>query len=166
MNIILIGMMGSGKTTVGKKISLKTDFKFIDMDDFIESKYNMKIPDMFNISEEFFRNRETEVCNDLSELDNCIISCGGGVIKRKENIDLLKQNGVIFYIDRPIDDIAKDVNLSTRPLLKDGPNKLFEIFNERKESYETLCDYRIINDKSGNECADKIIRIYMDKVGR
>ena len=116
-NIVLIGIMGSGKTTFGKILSQKTGHEMIDLDDYLVNRFNMSIPDMFQISEDYFRNNETICCKEVSELEGKIISTGGGVIKRPENIAYLKKNGVVFYIDRPIEDIVKDVDPSGRPLL-------------------------------------------------
>ena len=94
--------------------------------EYIEKKYQCTIPDMFAISEEYFRDRESEACLDMAKLDGYIISTGGGVIKRKENRDVLKQAGTVFYIDRPVDNIVTDVEKAHRPLLKDGPEKLYQ----------------------------------------
>ena len=84
-NIILVGIMGCGKTTISKLLSEKLKMPVIDMDKYIEKKYQCTIPDMFAISEEYFRDRESEACLDMAKLDGYIISTGGGVIKRKEN---------------------------------------------------------------------------------
>lgn len=165
MNIVLIGMMGAGKTTVGRLISEKCSMKFIDMDDYIVEKNDMSIKKMFDIGEFYFRDKERDACRELSKDDNVVISCGGGVIKNHKNIEELKKNGIIFYIDRPIENIASDVNCKSRPLLKDGPEKLYEIFNERKDIYENVCDYRIDNSINSSSCAEQIIEIFREKVG-
>ena len=82
---------------------------------------------MFEVSEEYFRNKETEACKDIARLDGHIVSTGGGVVLNSLNIDYLKQNGIIIYIDRPIDNILIDVETSTRPLLKEGPNSFLTL---------------------------------------
>ena len=97
-NIILVGIMGCGKTTISKLLSEKLKMPVIDMDEYIEKKYQCTIPEMFNISEEYFRDRESEACLDMAKLDGYIISTGGGVIKRKKNREILKQAGKVFYI--------------------------------------------------------------------
>lgn len=161
-NIVLIGIMGSGKTTFGHLLSQITGHEMIDMDDYLVDRFQMTIPEMFAISEDYFREHETTCCKEVSLLKGKIISTGGGVIKRPENIEYLKKNGVIFYIDRPIEDIVQDVDPSGRPLLKDGPEKLYALDKERRDLYLKACDYRIINDGSLEKVVDNILKI-MDK---
>ncbi len=88
-NIILIGLSGCGKTCLGNIISSDEEISFIDLDEYIEEKNNMTIKEMFSISEEYFRDRETEAVKQVSKLENTLIATGGGVIKRKENMDAL-----------------------------------------------------------------------------
>ncbi len=158
-NIVLIGIMGCGKTTICSLLSKKLKREMIDMDTYLENKYQTSIPDMFSISEDYFRDKETEVCQDMSHISDKIISTGGGVIKRKENIDYLKQNSVIFYIDRPIENIVNDVETSHRPLLKNGPDKLYQLDQERRALYLSSCDYHIMNDKTLDEVVEEIISL-------
>lgn len=158
-NIVLIGIMGSGKTTISKLLSNRLNRPVVDMDDYIVDKFNMSINDMFNISEDYFRNNETICCQDMSTLDGYIISTGGGVIKRKENIELLKRNGIIIYLDRPINNIVEDVETASRPLLKDGPRKLYELFDQRHQLYLDACDYHLINDSTIDDIINQIINI-------
>lgn len=158
-NIVLIGMMGCGKTTISQLLSQKLQRPCIDIDEYLVSKYQMTIPEMFDISEDYFRERETECCYDIGNHDGYVISTGGGVIKRKENIEALHRNGIIIYLDRPVENIYQDVDISSRPLLKDGPQKLYELFKERHQSYLDACDYHIINDSSLDDVIQKIISI-------
>ena len=158
-NIVLIGIMGSGKTTISKLLALRLNRPVIDMDDYLEDKYSMTINEMFDISEDYFREKETECCEDVSHLDNYIVSTGGGIIKKQKNVDLLKKNGIIIYIDRPIDNIMTDVETEDRPLLKDGPEKLYALFDERNQLYLDACDYHLMNDGTLDEFVDKIIEI-------
>lgn len=158
-NIVLIGIMGSGKTTFGHLLSQKTGHQMIDLDDYLVERFHMSIPDMFAISEDYFRDKETQCCQEVSQLEGKIISTGGGVIKRPENIQYLKEKGIVFYIDRPIEDIVKDVDPSGRPLLKDGPEKLYALDHERRQHYLESCDYHIINDGSLDQVVNHILNI-------
>ncbi len=160
-NIILIGIMGSGKTTISKLIAQKLNRPLIDMDDYIVDKFHMTINEMFDISEDYFRDRETECCKDMAKLTGHVISTGGGVIKRKENVAFLKENGVIFYLDRPIPLIVEDVETSSRPLLKEGADKLYRLDEERRQLYLDACDYHIINDSS----LEDVTNIIINKIG-
>lgn len=162
-NIVLIGMMGCGKTTIAKLLSKKLNRKYIDIDDYLVEKYQMTISEMFEISEENFREKETLCCQEVGMLKGTIISTGGGVIKNKKNIDALHQNGLILYVDRPIAHIYNDIDVSSRPLLKDGPEKLYELYEQRHQLYLQFCDYHIYNDGSLAEIVDKIIKVYQEQ---
>lgn len=144
-NIVLIGMMGCGKTTISTLLSQKIKRPFIDIDEYLVKKYQMSIPDMFDISEAYFRERETICCQEVGKLEGCIISTGGGVIKNPINIENLKKNGIVIYIDRPVDMIYDDVDTVSRPLLKDGPEKLYQLYKERHQGYLDACDYHVFN---------------------
>ena len=87
MNIVLIGIMGAGKTTVGKILSERLNRTFIDTDDYVVKKNNMSIKDMFDYGEEYFRKCESDTIKDVSRLQDVVISCGGGIVSKKENID-------------------------------------------------------------------------------
>lgn len=158
--VLLIGMPGAGKTTIGMKVSSKLNYNFCDMDKYIEEISNSTVKELFNISEDFFRDYETRACKELSSLDEkIVISSGGGVIKRKENIDFFKDKGTIIFIDRPIENIAKDIETSSRPLLKEGKAKLYNLYSERYNLYSDYCNYKITNDKDIEDTIDKIIEI-------
>ncbi|MCR1952461.1 MULTISPECIES: shikimate kinase [unclassified Clostridium] len=157
--ILLIGMPGCGKSTIGEELSNKINYDFCDMDKYIEEISNSTVKELFNISEEYFRDYETRSCKELSNKSNIVISSGGGVVKRKENIDFFKDKGIIIFIDRPIEDILRDVDISSRPLLSEGRSKLYNLYSERYNLYNDYCDVRIINDTTIKETLDKIIKI-------
>ena len=93
----------------------------------------------------------------MAKLDGYIISTGGGVIKRKKNREILKQAGKVFYIDRPLDNIVSDVETAHRPLLKNGPQKLYQLFDERHDLYLDSCHYHVNNDGTLDDIVNKII---------
>lgn len=157
-NIVLIGMMGCGKTTISKLLAKRLNMNVVDMDEYLVKKYDMSIPDMFSISEEYFRDKESECCKDISQLDDIIVSTGGGVVLRKKNVEYLKENGIIVYIDRPVKNILEDVEIASRPLLKDGPNKLYELYNQRHILYLNACDEHVMNIGTLDEVLDEIIK--------
>ena len=144
-NIILIGMTGCGKTTIGQKLSQEIDYDFYDMDNYIEEITNKTIPELFKESEDIFRKWETKACIELSKKEKSIISTGGGVIKKDENIQALKENSNIFFIDRPLNHISKDIDITTRPLLANDPEALQQLFIERYPIYTAVADYTIPN---------------------
>lgn len=158
-NIVLIGMPGCGKTTIGKALYKKLEFDFVDVDRYIEEKSGKDIPELFDKGEDYFRSLEREAVCELSKEETLIISTGGGVIKNYANIKDLKKNGVVIFIDRPVDHIAQDVEVSHRPLLKDGVQKLYDLFNERYELYKKYCDFHVMNDSDIEKTVEKIMEI-------
>lgn len=156
-NIVLIGMPGSGKTTIGKMISQRLDREFCDIDEYIEDKHQKPISDIFKDGESVFRNIEMETVKDVSERKGIIISTGGGVVKFPENIHHLKKYGIIIFIDRSVESISSDVNISTRPLLKDGVEKLISLHSERYILYRKYADYIISNEMSLERVVEDII---------
>ena len=98
MKIYLIGMPGCGKSTLGKKLAEKINYKFIDMDNYIEMKAGMFIDEIFEAyGEKFFRELETNTLKEFMDLDNVIISTGGGIIKNKEHKNLM--NGLCVFLN-------------------------------------------------------------------
>lgn len=115
-NIVLIGMPGCGKTTIGKILAQKTGKKFVDMDETIIQKSGMPIPQIFEQSgEKGFRDLESEAAQELGKMRGMIIATGGGAILRPENVDALRQNGFVIHIDRQVNALPTN----GRPLSKD-----------------------------------------------
>ena len=159
-NIVLIGMPGCGKTTLGKILNKELSMEFYDMDNYIERKTDKKISELFEKGENYFRDIESLACEELSKNKNVIISTGGGVIKRKENIDFLKENGIVIFIHRSVDDIIGDVDISKRPLLKEGKEKVLKLYEERYLLYKNYADEIVVNNKNIEDTKNKIIDIY------
>ena len=145
--VVIIGMPGSGKTTIGKILGKELSLKFYDMDEYIQKTTSKSIIELFENGEEYFRDIESNVCRELSQKENVLISTGGGVIKRKENIDAFKENALIIFLDRPVEKILEDVDVSKRPLLKDGKEKIINLYKERYELYKNYADEIVVNDK-------------------
>jgi len=146
-NVVLIGMMGSGKTLKGKLLAEKLCMKFADIDEEIEKEQKMSISEIFKEKDaDFFRNLEKEKVCEFSEKKGYVISTGGGVVLDNQNMLLLKQNGVIIFLNRGIDEIATTIDIKNRPLLKNGLQNLYDIFNERLSLYKKWCDIEITGD--------------------
>lgn len=154
--IVLIGMPGCGKTTIGKILSTQLNLKFYDMDEYIQETSGKTIAELFEKGEDNFRDLETQACRDLIKKNNVIISTGGGVVKRKENVDILKEDSTIIFLDRPVEKIIGDVDVSKRPLLKDGKEKVLVLYKERYELYKKAADKIIVNDGTVKDVVEKI----------
>lgn len=160
-NIVLIGLTGCGKTTIGKKLSRLLNRPFVDMDDDIEQHYG-PIKSLFEKGEEYFRDLESQRAESLSKLENTIISTGGGVVLRPSNMDALKKTGHIFYLRRPLDEIIATVNPANRPLLSKGTAILYQLDKEREPLYLQYSDYVI--DASDIDAAISSISTLCNKV--
>ncbi len=166
-NIVLIGMSGIGKTTIGEYISYKLKKDFIDTDNLISNNMKLYIEDIFlKFGEEHFRNLEREIVKKISSKEDLVISTGGGIILNHRNILDLKKKGIVFLLDGSIDTIVNNINKSSiiRPLLKSNSNlyeKTTSLYNERKNLYFSSADSIILVDnKSVEEIGDEIIKIF------
>lgn len=162
MNISFIGMPGSGKTTVATElVKIIPELKLVDTDEETVKQENCSINEIFEKSgESAFRDIETKVLSEILRNDNQIISTGGGIIKRRENIELLKEKSIVVYLKTKPENIYNRVkNDTTRPLLKtkDLRNRILSIYEERNEIYETNADYIIITDNKTPEYIAKEI---------
>ncbi len=138
-NIVLVGMPASGKTTVGKLLAKKLGRQFIDTDELIVEKYGNITAIFESVGESGFRDIESDVIKEVSALQSCVIATGGGAVLRKENIDFLKQNGRVYFIDRPLEQLA---GTADRPLSQNA-DALKKRYEERYEIYCNCCDKRI-----------------------
>ena len=162
-NIVLIGMPGCGKTTVGKVLAKRSGYKFCDMDSYIQEISKKTIKELFEHGEENFRDWETKACEELSKCNKTIIASGGGVVKREKNIEILKKSCTILFIDRPVERIINDVDINSRPLLKDGKERLYNLYDERYELYKKAADIQILNKGYLRDTIDIIINILNEK---
>ena len=161
-NIVLIGMPGSGKSTIGKILAEKLEMTLIDMDRYIETGTSCNITEIFKSGEALFRDIEAKAVAEVSEKAFAVVSTGGGVICRYENIKKFKKNGVIVYINRPIENIVGDINVNARPLLAKDPSKIYRLFEERGHLYKKYCDYEIMNISNIYDVVSNIIKIYVE----
>lgn len=157
-NIVLIGMSGSGKTTIGKTLSIILNRKLIDIDSYIEEAQGKSISEIFTKGEAYFREIESNAVLKISQNTNSIISTGGGIIKKEQNMIELKKNGIVIYINRGVEIILNDIDYSNRPLLKNNKTNLHEMYELRYPLYKKYSDIVVINDATVEEVINKIIR--------
>ncbi len=152
-NIVLTGMPTSGKSTVGRIVAEQLGRPFLDTDAIITEKHG-DIPAIFREKgEKVFRDYETAAIKELSSVTGAVISTGGGAILREENIDALRRNGDIFFIDRSLDSLIPS---SDRPL-SDKREKLERLYNKRIDIYMSTADFIIDGDCEPSDVADSII---------
>ena len=167
-NIVLIGFMGAGKSTISDYLSTVFDMRLVEMDQEISERQEMSIPDIFaTYGEEYFRNLETELLKELQAGSGCIISCGGGVALREENVVEMKKNGRVVLLTASPETIYERVKDSNdRPLLKGNNNVEFiaDLMEKRREKYEAAADVVIQTDNKSilqicEELITKLMRL-------
>lgn len=165
--IALIGMPGCGKSTIGKMLQEEMDLNLIDLDEYIVKLEEKTIDDLFSIGEDIFRTAETNALIRTSNLEGSfIVSTGGGIVKKEENIKILKDNFIVVFIDRSLESIYEDIDASTRPLLKNNKDALLNLYKERYDLYKAACHIQINNKFDINEVVKNIIseiKVYKGK---
>lgn len=163
-NIILIGFMGSGKTTIGEKISLMKNMRFIDLDLEVEKLEKKTINDIFaEKGEPYFRNIESKLLEKYCCLDDVVISTGGGIIESKNNIEILKNKKNVIWLDGNVDTILKHLRneIHKRPKLKNEKNLeeyIKKLLDYRKDKYNKSSNIKIdINGKNIEQVISEIL---------
>lgn len=156
-NIVLIGMPGCGKSTLGRYLAEILDRDFIDADPEIEKDAGKTIPELFAVSEDCFREQETKTVKRLAGLQGKVLAMGGGVVLRRENIENLKKNGTIIFLDRSPGDIAGDVDTETRPLLAAGRKRIYDLYAQREALYREEADVTVRNKGTLKETLQRLV---------
>ena len=162
-NIVLIGMMGCGKTTVGGLLARRLRRPLTDTDTLIEQRQGRSIPDIFAAcGEAGFRALELELCRELGGRSGLIIACGGGLPLQDEAIAALKSNGLVFWLDRDPEETYDALDVSGRPLAQAGRQSFIQRYHNRSPVYRRWADC-IIPCGGGPEEAERLISaIYME----
>ena len=161
-NLVLIGFMGAGKTTMSDYFNTMFAMDVIEMDQIIARREGMTIPDIFEVhGEEYFRNCETNLLIEMQARKNVVISCGGGVPMRERNVAEMRKNGrVILLTARPETILERIKGDHSRPLLENNKNVSFiaALMEKRREKYEAAADIIVQTDgKSIQEIGEEII---------
>lgn len=153
-NLVLVGMPGCGKSTIGKLLAQQINRRFVDADEEIAKQAKMTIPEIFRLTgESGFRKLETKVLSELGKDSGLVIATGGGCVTRQENYPILHQNGRIVWIRRDLNKLPID----GRPLSQ--ANKLEEMYRIRAPLYETFSDLMIDNNGSCEETVGKLLKM-------
>jgi len=157
-NLILVGMMGSGKTTVGRMLAKQLGKIFVDSDEEIIKRTGVTVPHIFDVEGEAgFRQREAAAIRELTGRDNMVLATGGGAVLDEQNRAMLQQNGVVVYLKASVHDLWQRTRHDrSRPLLQtDNPHaKLAELFQQRDPLYRQVSDIVV---QSGKQSAHALM---------
>ena len=150
-NLILVGMMGSGKTTMGRLLARHLGKTFVDSDEEIQKRTGVSIPHIFDIEGEAgFRQRESAALLELSGCDNRVLATGGGAVLAEQNRAVLQQNGIVIYLNAAVHDLwLRTRHDRNRPLLQtaDPHAKLAELYQQRDPLYQQVADIVMLSGK-------------------
>lgn len=156
--------MGCGKTTIGKQLAKITSMEYIDIDQYIENQQNTTIHEIFaKYGEEHFRELEYQACKELSAKKSCVIATGGGTLLFDRNIKALTENGIILFLDVPLNTIKSRLrNDKKRPLLQrpDKETVMEEMYNARLPLYKKVANQTINADKGPLAVAEEIKALF------
>jgi shikimate dehydrogenase len=159
-NLVLIGMPGSGKTTVGKIAASKLGRKIVDLDEMIQNIAGKPIREIFaQDGEAAFRELEAQAVREIAGLTGLVIATGGGCILRPENVDRLRRNGLLFLLDRAVDQLLPT---GDRPLA-DTARKLKQLYSQRMPLYRAAADQIIAVNGNETETSDTVIRRFIEE---
>lgn len=147
-NLILIGFMGTGKTSIGKLLASKLGRGFVDLDQKIENDFGMSVPKIFELKgEKFFRQLEKKAVQEVSQRKNLVIATGGGTVKDSENIQLLKKSGAIVCLTcEPEEIFRRTERCGERPIIDSGGSERLETIKKllaEREKFYAQADYKI-----------------------
>ena len=163
--IFLIGMPGSGKSTLGRRAARELGIPFLDLDSWIEESTGLSIPDIFSqYGEAGFRRIETGGLIHVTRLRPGLVSLGGGAAMNPTNRKIMRNYGSVILLDRPAEMILEDLRPENRPLLQENPEeKLEALFEERMPVYRELADVTIRNDDDPQTAVNRIVRILRER---
>ena len=162
-NIILIGMMGCGKSTVGALLAHRLGRELVDTDAVIEERTGRAIPDIFSADgEEGFRALELALCRELGGQSGLVIACGGGLPLQDGAIAALKQNGLAFWLDRDPGQTYDGLDVSGRPLAQGGREDFLRRYEQRAPVYRRWADHVIPRGAEPEDAAARIAAIYKE----
>ncbi len=148
-SVFIIGMTGSGKSSLGKRVAGNLHIPYSDLDRRISEVFQIPVNDIFaQYGEEAFRRAETAMLIQTTREPPALISTGGGCVMNPENLNIMRANGLILLVDRPLDQILGDIKLDRRPLLADkGLEEVERVYHERIDTYRAAADLVLDNSK-------------------
>ncbi len=163
-NLVLIGMPGCGKSSVGRLLSRRLELPLVDTDHLVEMEALRSIPQLFaQEGEEAFREREHAAVLRAASLRGVVIATGGGVVLREDNMTALARTGLIFFRDRALSAILGEDHRG-RPLVGSGKERLFDLYTQRIDLYRKYAQYTIPHTETAAQAADAIAALYLKEV--
>ncbi len=170
LNLVLVGFMGSGKSTVGRGAAAELQTRFVDMDRVIEEREGLTISEIFSLfGEPSFRQIEAEVAEELSREKGLVIATGGGVVLRPSNLEHLARQGILIHLRVNLEGaLARTRSHSHRPLLRgeDAEQRARRIFAERQPLYESIPHHVDTTNHPTSEVVAEVVRLYRQEVAR
>lgn len=159
-NLVLIGLSGCGKSSFGRRLAKRLRLPLLDTDVMIEKKTGRTIPDIFAADgESGFRDIESACAREAAAVQGAVISTGGGMILREENMKELSKNGLVVFIDRHPSRILRSTTLKDRPLVQDDRDKLFRLYAARLALYRRHADVTIPNHGGPRTLKRRILQV-------
>ena len=168
-SLYLIGMPGSGKTSLGRALAAALALPFVDVDAQVEAETGMSIPSLFaQRGEAAFRALESQALSALAQGGPQVMATGGGIVLDPRNVAFLRRTGLVLWVDRPVARIAADVRQDTRPLLHgDVANRLAALYAQREPLYRGAAHLRLLNAGSlACACKDTLVLLQKEGFGR
>ena len=165
MNIVLIGYRGAGKSAVGRRLAARLERKLVSIDAEIVKRARRTIPEIVaQEGWEYFRDLESDICRELAGHDQLVIDTGGGVILRTENVEALKKNGTVFWLETSVGTIKKRIGGDTqRPSLtgiKSFVDEIQDVLQERTPKYQAAADHMIkTDDRSIDQLVEALLAL-------
>ena len=168
-NVFLVGLMAVGKTTVGRLLAQRLGYQFLDTDQIIEERAGADIAWIFDVEgEEGFRDRETQVLDELTQMDSVVVSTGGGAVLKACNRKMLAARGCVVHLDSPLNRLLERTRKDKkRPLLQSGNpmETLARLKRDREPLYQEVADYRFVTDRQGARVLAKDIAEQLSQDG-
>ena len=164
-HIFLTGMMGSGKTTIGRMLAQRLGCPFVDADERIEQEAGVKIARIFELEgEEGFRERETQALRRIAAGKPCVVATGGGAVLREENVRVMRGAGIVVLLDRSLSDMVRDVSQAERPnLAGDKAERMRALYDARKDRYHETCDIAFDNGGSPLGAVRRLVELLREE---
>ena len=158
-HLFLTGMMGSGKSTLGRLLAKEMGVRFVDLDELIVAREGMSIPEIFAArGEAGFRTCESQALRAICEQEPCVVATGGGAILKDENVSLMRAAGIVVLLNRPLEDMIRDVSAQGRPNLDgDKASRMRTLYAQRSAQYKATCDLAFDNSGAPGAAAMRLL---------